>query len=201
MLSSGQDLLSGKYRMIKLTLLCVVPCTPLPRHFQRTGGVLSRFSFENKWSVKRTFPFRLTACEWRQKATSHISREIRDYNVAEEMRSDRHAFFLCKCTPFHLQWHFMCFKDYIMQKTLITGNSFNDPVHLKTAFLGVLSDAHECEMRGFLIVYLQIPMHSNNISCPQILPLSAPVLFWLSHLTCISNLKARNRWKTLIYTS
>ena len=29
---------------------------------------------------------------------------------------------------------------------------------------------------------------------------SAPVLYWLSHLTCISSLKAKNEWKTLIYT-
>ena len=29
---------------------------------------------------------------------------------------------------------------------------------------------------------------------------SAPVLYWLSHLTCISSLKAKNERKTLIYT-
>ena len=34
----------------------------------------------------------------------------------------------------------------------------------------------------------------------QINPLSAPVLYWLSHLTCISSLKAKNKRETLIYT-
>ena len=43
-------------------------------------------------------------------------------------------------------------------------------------------------------------MHSNSLGCPKILPLSAPVLYWLSHLTCISSLKAKNERKTLIYT-
>ena len=40
----------------------------------------------------------------------------------------------------------------------------------------------------------------HRISCPKIFPLSAPVLYWLSHLTCISNLKAKNVRKTLIFT-
>ena len=35
---------------------------------------------------------------------------------------------------------------------------------------------------------------SQNIS------LSAPVLYWLSHLTCISSLKAKNERKTFIFT-
>ena len=43
-------------------------------------------------------------------------------------------------------------------------------------------------------------MHSNSIGCPQIFPLSAPVLYWLSHLTCISSLRAKNERKTLIFT-
>ena len=38
----------------------------------------------------------------------------------------------------------------------------------------------------------QIPMHSNSIGCPKIFPLSAPVLYWLSHLICTSSLKAKN---------
>ena len=42
-------------------------------------------------------------------------------------------------------------------------------------------------------------MNSNNLGCP-IFSLSAPVLYWLSHLTCISRLKAKNERKTLIYT-
>ena len=48
----------------------------------------------------------------------------------------------------------------------------------------------------------QIPMHSNSLGCPKIFPLSAPVLYWLSHLTCILNLKAKetNKKKTLICT-
>ena len=29
-----------------------------------------------------------------------------------------------------------------------------------------------------------LPMHSNSISCPKIFPLSAQVLYRLSHLTC-----------------
>ena len=44
----------------------------------------------------------------------------------------------------------------------------------------------------------QIPMHSNSIGCPKIFPLSAPVLY-LSHLTRISSLSAKNERKTLIY--
>ena len=43
-------------------------------------------------------------------------------------------------------------------------------------------------------------MHSKSIGCPQIFPLSAPVLYWLSHLTCIWRVKAKNERKTLIYT-
>ena len=43
-------------------------------------------------------------------------------------------------------------------------------------------------------------MHSNSIGCPKILPLSAPVLYWLSHLTCISSLKVKNGRKTLVFT-
>ena len=42
-------------------------------------------------------------------------------------------------------------------------------------------------------------MHSNRIGCPKIFPPSAPVLYWLSHLTCISSLKAKNERKTLIF--
>ena len=44
---------------------------------------------------------------------------------------------------------------------------------------------------------MQTPVHSNSIGCPKIFPPSAPVLYWLSHLTCISSLKAQNeqiRW-------
>ena len=44
------------------------------------------------------------------------------------------------------------------------------------------------------------PMHSNSLGCPKICPPSAPVLYWLSHLTCISILNAKNERKTLIYT-
>ena len=36
-----------------------------------------------------------------------------------------------------------------------------------------------------------IHMHSNSIGCPKILPPSAPVLYWLSHLTCILSPKAQ----------
>ena len=43
-------------------------------------------------------------------------------------------------------------------------------------------------------------MHSNSLGCPKILPLSASVLYWLSHLTCISSLKAKNERKTFIFT-
>ena len=42
-------------------------------------------------------------------------------------------------------------------------------------------------------------MHSNSIRCPKILPSSAPVLYWLSHLTCISSMKTKNGRKTLIF--
>ena len=45
-----------------------------------------------------------------------------------------------------------------------------------------------------------INMHSNSLGCPKIFLLSAPVLYWLPHLTCISSLKAKNERKTLIYT-
>ena len=43
-------------------------------------------------------------------------------------------------------------------------------------------------------------MHSSSLGCPKIFPLSAPVLYWLSHLTCISSLKAKNERKTFIFT-
>ena len=43
-------------------------------------------------------------------------------------------------------------------------------------------------------------MHTNSIGCPKIFSLSASVLYWLSHLTCISSLKAKNEQKMLIYT-
>ena len=36
------------------------------------------------------------------------------------------------------------------------------------------------------------PCTLNSIGCPKIFPQSAPVLYWLSHLTCISSLKAKN---------
>ena len=45
-----------------------------------------------------------------------------------------------------------------------------------------------------------VPMHSNSISCPKIFSLTAPVLYWLSNLTCISSLKAKNERKTFIFT-
>ena len=44
------------------------------------------------------------------------------------------------------------------------------------------------------------PMHTNSIGCPKIFSLSAPVLYWLSHLTCISSLKVKNELKTFIFT-
>ena len=43
-------------------------------------------------------------------------------------------------------------------------------------------------------------MHSNIIGCSKIYPLSVPVLYWLSHLTCISSLRAKTERKTLIFT-
>ena len=46
----------------------------------------------------------------------------------------------------------------------------------------------------------QIPMHTNSIGCPKKLPLSAPVLYWLSHLARISSVKAKNERKTFIFT-
>ena len=44
------------------------------------------------------------------------------------------------------------------------------------------------------------PCNANSIGCPIIAPPSAPVLYWLSHLICISSLKAKNERKTLIFT-
>ena len=43
----------------------------------------------------------------------------------------------------------------------------------------------------------QIPMHTNSIGCPNIFSLSTPVLYWLSHLTCISSLNAEKRAKNV----
>ena len=54
-------------------------------------------------------------------------------------------------------------------------------------------------------------MHSNSIGCtevyytsvigcPKIFPLSALVMYWLSYMTRISSLKAKNERKTLIFT-
>ena len=70
--------------------------------------------------------------------------------------------------------------------------------------ISILQSAHK---QGNLLISLscaglkmQIPMHSNSTGCPKIVSLSAPVLYWLSHLTCISSLKAKKERKTLIYT-
>ena len=41
---------------------------------------------------------------------------------------------------------------------------------------------------------------TQSTGCPKIFCLSAPVLSWLSHLTCISSLKAKNERKTFIFT-
>ena len=46
---------------------------------------------------------------------------------------------------------------------------------------------------------MQIPLHSNCISCPKIVPPSAPVFYWLSCLTCILNMKAKT-CETQIFT-
>ena len=43
-------------------------------------------------------------------------------------------------------------------------------------------------------------MHSNSSGCPKICPPPVSVLYWLSHLTSISSLKAKNGRKTLIFT-
>ena len=43
-------------------------------------------------------------------------------------------------------------------------------------------------------------MHTNSIGCPKIFSLSAPVLYWLLHLTCISSTKTKNERKTFIFT-
>ena len=47
---------------------------------------------------------------------------------------------------------------------------------------------------------MQIQIHSNSIGCPKTASPSVPVLYWLSHLTCISSLKAKNERKTWIFT-
>ena len=43
------------------------------------------------------------------------------------------------------------------------------------------------------------PCTQTASAVPNMFPLSAPVLYWLSHLTCISSLKAKNERKMLIY--
>ena len=43
-------------------------------------------------------------------------------------------------------------------------------------------------------------MHTNSTGCPKIFSLPAPVLYWLSHLTRISSLKAKNERKMFIFT-
>ena len=55
-----------------------------------------------------------------------------------------------------------------------------------------------CLLMIALILYREylflnkIVLKPNSIGCPKIFPLSTPVLYWLSHLTCISSLKAKN---------
>ena len=39
------------------------------------------------------------------------------------------------------------------------------------------------------------PCTPNSIGYPKIFPLSAPVLYWFSHLICISSLRAKNERK------
>ena len=42
---------------------------------------------------------------------------------------------------------------------------------------------------------------TQSIGCPKIVPSSAPVFYWLSHLTCILNLEAKNRVKNIDFHS
>ena len=69
--------------------------------------------------------------------------------------------------------------------------------------IGEISTLQSAHKQGNLIslscagLKTQIPMHSNSLGCPKIFPLSASVLYWLSHLTGISRLKPKNERKTL----
>ena len=65
----------------------------------------------------------------------------------------------------------------------------------KISEISILQSAHKQGSPSFHChapVSQHIAMHSNSIDCPKVFPLSAPVLYWLSHLTCISSLKAKN---------
>ena len=69
--------------------------------------------------------------------------------------------------------------------------------------ISFLQSAHKQGTPHFICMrraQTQIPMHTNSFGCPKIFSLSAPVLYWLSHLTCISSLRAKNERKTFIFT-
>ena len=70
--------------------------------------------------------------------------------------------------------------------------------------ISILQSAHK---QGNPSFHFHAPGLKCKYPCTQtvsavlkIFPLSAPVLYWLSHLTCISSLKAKNERKTLIFT-
>ena len=70
--------------------------------------------------------------------------------------------------------------------------------------ISILQSAHKQGNPSFHFLALgskrRYPCTQTASAVPKIFPLSAPVLYWLSHLTCISSLKAKNERKTLIYT-
>ena len=65
---------------------------------------------------------------------------------------------------------------------------------------------HSADKQGNPSFHVHAPGSKRRYPCPQtaaavpkIFPPSAPVLYCLSHLTCISSLKAKNERKTLIF--
>ena len=76
---------------------------------------------------------------------------------------------------------------------------------IKINEIGILQLAHKQGKPSF---HFHAPSSKSRYTCTQtasavpkcLFPLPAPVLYWLSHLTCISILKAKNERKTLIFT-
>ena len=62
-----------------------------------------------------------------------------------------------------------------------------DPLNIVKNYVAELIISRSCAG-----LKTQIPTHTNSIGCPKIFSLSAPVLYWLSQLTCISSMKAKN---------
>ena len=85
--------------------------------------------------------------------------------------------------------HDKAFKTYILWLNLDKVKVYNQHINKVTPHFPFMRRVQNADT-----------MHSNSLGCPKIVPLSAPVLYWQSHLTCIPSLKAKNERKTLVFT-